>query len=67
MNSILEMLSNVLIIFSLQKKKILFAKVMYFKKFMNYGWGTCLAHSVEHGTLDLKVVSLSPLLGVDIT
>ena len=29
--------------------------------------GTWLAHSVEHATLDLGVVSSSPTLGVEIT
>ena len=30
-------------------------------------WGTWLAQTVEHVTLDLKVMSLSPMLGVEIT
>ena len=29
--------------------------------------GTWLAQSLEHATLDLRVVSLSPMLGVEIT
>ena len=29
-------------------------------------WGTWLAQSIEHETLDLRVVSLSPVLGVEI-
>ena len=32
-----------------------------------YDWGALLAQSVKHATLDLQVVSLSPLLGVEIT
>ena len=30
-------------------------------------WGTQLAESTEHMTLDLRVVSMSPKLSVDIT
>ena len=30
-------------------------------------WGIWLAQSVEHATLDLRVVSLSPTLGMEIT
>ena len=30
-------------------------------------WGAWLAQSVERGTLDLRVVSLSPMLGIEIT
>ena len=30
-------------------------------------WGAWLAHLVEHVTLDLGFLSLSPTLGVDIT
>ena len=30
-------------------------------------WGVWLAHLVEHVTVDLRVVSLSPMLGVEIT
>ena len=30
-------------------------------------WGTWLPQSVEHGTVDLRVVSLSPMLDVEIT
>ena len=30
-------------------------------------WGTWLAQSVEHATLDLGILSLSPMLGVEIT
>ena len=30
-------------------------------------WGTWLAQLVEHMTLDLGVVSLSPMLGVELT
>ena len=31
------------------------------------GWGTWLAQSIEHVTLDLGVVSSSPTLGIEIT
>lgn len=31
------------------------------------GWGTCLAHSQEPVTLDLRVRSSSPMLGVEST
>ena len=31
---------------------------------MNYGLDAWLAHLVEHGTLDLGVVSLSPIVGI---
>ena len=30
-------------------------------------WGTCLAQSVEHATLDLGIVNSSPTLGGEIT
>lgn len=30
-------------------------------------WGACLALSVEHATLDLEVVRLTPILDVEIT
>ena len=33
----------------------------------NYPRGTWLAQSVEHTTLDLRVISLSPTLAVEIT
>uniref|UniRef100_A0A7N5JXH0 Uncharacterized protein n=1 Tax=Ailuropoda melanoleuca TaxID=9646 RepID=A0A7N5JXH0_AILME len=31
------------------------------------GWGAWLPQSGEHATLDLRVVSLSPMLGVEMT
>ena len=31
------------------------------------GWGTWLAQSVEHAILYLRVLSLSPVLGIEIT
>ena len=34
---------------------------------MNCGWGAWLAHLVEHGTLDLRVVSLSHRVGIEFT
>lgn len=32
-----------------------------------YNWGTWLAKLVEHGTLELGVMSLSLMLGIEIT
>ena len=34
---------------------------------ISFSWGPKLAQSVGHGTLHLRVVSLSPTLGVEIT
>ena len=34
-------------------------------KIKRHFWGAWLAQSVEHATLDLRIVSLSPMLGVE--
>ena len=36
-------------------------------KFFSGGWGAWLAESVQHVTLDLRVVSSSPRLGMELT
>lgn len=40
---------------------------VYIVKMKRKPWGTRLAQSVEHATVDLRVVSLSPALGVEMT
>ena len=35
--------------------------------FKNIYWGAWLAHLVEHATLDLRVISSNPTVGVEIT
>ena len=42
----------------------------YYKEMMHIkqlAWGTWLAKSVEHATVNLRVMSLSPMLGEEFT
>ena len=46
---------------------VMFSKSFFISWLQKYSWGTWLAQLVKHATPDLGVVSLSPMLGVEMT